>query len=158
MGGSLLASHGIISYVRGTFTSKCSLPCVPHLFKQVLMLIHPLPCQGVKLIQPMEIQRTDPLTRELRNGLLRKPSLTVLPLLLDPSPVLSPSRSSPTTWILPCNHVKRDVLKSASYGRPVGCLVQTRSLLLVQTGSILSQTWRACNLLRSRRMKTSVAI
>ena len=39
MGGSLLASHGIISYVRGTFTSKCSLPCVPHLFKQVLMLI-----------------------------------------------------------------------------------------------------------------------
>ena len=55
MGGSLLASHGIISYVRWTFASKCSLPCVPNLLKQVLMLIHPLPCQGIKLIEPMEI-------------------------------------------------------------------------------------------------------
>ena len=55
MGGSLLASHGIISYVRWTFASECSLPCVPNLFKQVLMLIHPLPCQGIKLIEPMEI-------------------------------------------------------------------------------------------------------
>ena len=40
----------------------------------------------------------------------------------------------------------------------MACLVQTRSLILAQTGSMLSQIWRACNLLRSRRMKTSVAI
>ena len=31
----------------------------------------------------------------------------------------------------------------------MACLVQTRSLILAQTGSILSQIWCACNLLRS---------
>ena len=65
-----------------------NVPCrvCSNLFKQVLMLIHPLPCQSIK---PLEIKGTDPLTREPRNGLLRKPSLTIPPLLLDPSPVLS---------------------------------------------------------------------
>ena len=69
-----------------------------------------------------------------------------------------PYRSSPATWILPCTHVKKRRLNSASYGSPVRCLVQTRSTILVQTGSILSQTCLAWSLLRSRRMKTSVAI
>ena len=90
IGGSLVVSHGVISYVRRTFTSKCSLPGVPHLFQQIFMLIRPLPRQGIKLIQSIEIQRADPLTRKPRNALFRKPSLTVLPLLLDPWPVFSP--------------------------------------------------------------------
>ena len=126
-----------------------------NLFKQVLMLIHPLSCQGIKLIKPMEIQDTDPLTAQ-RLAPRTKPYNSSI--AVGPIASAAPERSSPTTWIPLCNHVKRGILKSASYGRPVGCLVQIRSLILVQTGSILSQIWRACNLLRSRRMKTSVDI
>ena len=33
-GGSLLASHGIISHVRWTFASECSLLCMPNLFNR----------------------------------------------------------------------------------------------------------------------------
>ena len=43
MGGPLLASHGIISHVRWTFASECSLLCVPNLFNKILMLVNPLP-------------------------------------------------------------------------------------------------------------------
>ena len=128
MGGPLLASHGIISNVRRTFASEYSLLCVPNLFNEVLMMINPLPRQGVDLIKSMEIQCADPLTRRPRNGLFCKPCLAALPLLLDPAPVRS------LVGIL-----------QPSYGRPVARLVQARSFIMGQSGSIFSQIWRACN-------------
>ena len=48
-------------------------------------------------------------------------------------------------------------LYSAWYGRPVACLVHTRSSIKGQLGWIFSQICRACSRLRSLRMKMSVA-
>ena len=147
--------HGVISNIRWTFPSVGSLPCVPDLFDKVLMLSYPLPGQSIKLIKPMEVQSTDPLGTAQRLDTQTMPDNAST--AVGPSASAGPCRSSPTIWILQCSHVGRG-LWSASYGRPVACLVQTRSLIMGQTGSIVSQIWRACNRLRSLRIKTSVTI
>ena len=53
------------------------------------------------------------------------------------------------------NSWRKRRLCSTVYGSPVACLVQTRALIMGQSGWIATQICRACSLLRSLRMKSS---
>jgi len=54
------------------------------------------------------------------------------------------------------NSWRKRRLRSTVYGSPVACLVQTRALIMGQSGWIDTQICRACSLLRSLRMKSLV--
>ena len=77
----------------------------------------------------------DPLTPRLRDGLLCKPDLATVPLLLDLVPVRTLARIlQPSRFFRVLMERRR--LKRALYERPVACLVQTRSSIMGQLGSI----------------------
>ena len=152
----LMSHHKLkkeISCLEAAYVGRLLL-VVPYLHNYSLVVVNLLPRQHILLVKPLKVKSADPLARKLSSSLRSEPISTTFPLPFD-SVLIWPLYEFSSQRDSSVNSWRKRRLCSTVYGSPVACLVQTRALIMGQSGWIATQICRACSLLCSLLMKSS---